>query len=63
MQLLKEVGAIALIEKDDIAGAIAAAAPTWASLPRFDGDMNGVYDQAVKPMPALLQRYKEALGS
>ena len=62
LQLLKEVGAIALIEKDDIAGAIAAAAPTWASLPRFDGDMNGVYDQAVKPMPALLQRYKEALG-
>jgi muramidase (phage lysozyme) len=63
IDLLNDVGAIALIEKDDIAGAIAKASPIWASLPKYDGDLKGVYNQAVKPMPSLLQRYKEALES
>jgi muramidase (phage lysozyme) len=61
IDLLNDVGAIALIEKDDIAGAIAASSPIWASLPKYNGDLKGVYNQSVKPMPALLQRYKEAL--
>ena len=61
IDLLNDVDAIALIEKDDIAGAIAKASPIWASLPKYDGDLKGVYNQSVKPMPALLQRYKEAL--
>ena len=61
IDLLKDAGAIALIEKDDIAGAIAKACPIWASLPCFNGDLKGKYNQAVKPMPSLLQRYREAL--
>lgn len=62
LELLQEVNAIALIEKDDIAGAIAKSCSIWASLPCFDGDLKGKYSQAVKPMPALMQRYKENLS-
>lgn len=61
IDLLKDVNAIALIEKDDIAGAIAKACPIWASLPCSKDDLKGAYNQPVKPMPALLQRYREAL--
>lgn len=59
IELLKECGAYDLIMQGNIEAAIIAAAPTWASLPRQDG--TSAYDQPVKPMPALLQRYKEAL--
>lgn len=33
IELLREVGALALIERGDLAGAVAAARRTWASLP------------------------------
>lgn len=61
IDLLKDVDAITLIEKDDIAGAIAKSCTIWASLPCSKNDLKGAYNQSVKPMPALLQRYKEAL--
>ena len=63
IDLLNDVDAIALIEKDDIAGAIAKASPIWASLPKYDGDLHGAYGQSVKPMKSLLQRFKENLGT
>ncbi len=62
IELLKECGAYDLIERGEIEKAIIAASPTWASLPKEDG--GSVYsNQKAKPMPALLQRYKEALES
>jgi muramidase (phage lysozyme) len=61
IDLLKDAGAIALIEKDDIAGAIAKSCSIWASLPCFDGDTQGAYSQSIKPLPALMQRFKENL--
>ena len=61
IELMKERGMIALLEKGDVAGAIAAGAEEWASLPRYNGDLDGVYNQSVKPMPSLLQKYEEYL--
>jgi lysozyme len=62
IDLLNGVDAIALIEKDDITGAISKSCSIWASLPCFDGDPKGKYSQAVKPIEALIQRYKENLA-
>ena len=61
IDLLNDVGAIALVESDQINKAIFVACGKFASLPCFEGDTVGAYDQSVKPMPALLQRYKENL--
>jgi muramidase (phage lysozyme) len=62
IDLLNDAGAIALIEKDDIAGAISASCKTWASLPCSSDDLHGAYGQSVKPMKSLLQRFKENLN-
>ena len=60
IDLLNDVGAIALIEKDDIAGAIVKSSTIWASLPKASG--GSVYvNQKARPMPALLKIYREAL--
>jgi muramidase (phage lysozyme) len=60
VELLKECGAYDLIMQGNIEAAIIAASPTWASFPKQGG--GSFYpDQPAKPMPALLQRYKEAL--
>jgi muramidase (phage lysozyme) len=60
IELLKECGAYDLIMQGNIEAAIYAASPTWASLPKQDG--GSVYkDQKARPLPALLQLYKEAL--
>lgn len=60
VELLRECGAYDLIERGEIEKAIIAAAPTWASFPKEDG-LSVYPNQPAKPMPALLQRYKEAL--
>lgn len=60
IELLKECSAYDLIMAGNIEAAIIAASPTWASLSKKDG--GSVYArQKAKPMPALLQRYKEAI--
>lgn len=60
IELLKECGAYDLIMQGNIEAAIYAASPTWASLPKQDG--GSVYkDQKARPLPALLQLYKEFL--
>jgi len=60
IDLLNDVGAIALIEKDDIEGAVVEASTIWASLPKEGG--GSVYvNQKARPMKALLQIYREAL--
>ena len=60
IDLLNDVGAIALIEKDDIEGAIVQSSTIWASLPKASG--GSVYvNQKARPMPALLKIYREAL--
>ncbi len=60
IDLLNDVHAISLIEKDDIEGAISKASTIWASLPKKGG--GSVYkNQKARPMAALLQRYREAL--
>ncbi len=61
IDLLNDVGAIALVESDQISEAIFASCGKFASLPCFDGDKRGAYNQAVKPLPSLLQRYRKAL--
>lgn len=60
INLLNNVGAIALIEKDDIEGAVVQSSTIWASLPKASG--GSVYvNQKARPMPALLKIYREAL--
>ena len=60
IELLKECGAYDLIMQGNIEAAIFAASPTWASFPKQDGE--SVYEnQKARPLPALLQLYKEAL--
>jgi lysozyme len=60
IDLLNDVNAIRLIEKDDIEGAIIKASIKWASLPKAGG--GSVYvNQKARPMKALLQIYREAL--
>jgi muramidase (phage lysozyme) len=43
-----------LIENGQIETAIARTAKIWASFPRYHGDGQGAYSQAVKPMQELL---------
>lgn len=60
IDLLNDVGAIALIEKDDIKGAVIQSSTIWASLPKESG--GSVYvNQKARPMTALLQHYRDAL--
>ena len=60
IDLLTDVNAIALIEKDDIEGAVVQSSIKWASLPKEGG--GSVYvNQKARPMTALLQQYRDAL--
>ena len=60
IDLLNDVNAIALIEKDDIEGAVVKSSTIWASLPKASG--GSVYvNQKARPMTALLKIYREAL--
>jgi muramidase (phage lysozyme) len=52
--LLERAGVLPLIESGQIEAAIARTAKIWASFPRYMGDGQGVYSQAVKPMGELL---------
>jgi muramidase (phage lysozyme) len=63
IELLTEAGVIDRLRTQDIRGAIAAAADTWSSLPRFDGDRHGHYNQPVKPMPLLVEKFQEYGGT
>jgi muramidase (phage lysozyme) len=62
IELLTEAGVIARLRTQNIEGAIAAAADTWSSLPRFEGDVHGYYNQPVKPMPLLVKKFQEYGG-
>lgn len=57
-ELLREVGALARIERGDLAGAVAAARRTWASLPGA-----GYAGQGMRTMGELQARYLNAGGS
>jgi muramidase (phage lysozyme) len=52
--LLERAGVIPLIESGQIEAAIARTATIWASFPRYSGDAQGAYSQAVKPMGELV---------
>ena len=55
IQQIKERRALALIEADDVTGAIAACASVWASFPGND------YGQGGRALPDLVAKYHELL--
>jgi muramidase (phage lysozyme) len=57
IQLLRETGALALIEAGDFDGAVAACANIWASLP------GAGYGQHENALDALRQAYVNAGGT
>jgi muramidase (phage lysozyme) len=58
-ELVRGSGALADIEAGNIERAISRTAGIWASFPRWSGDMNGRYNQAVKPMSELVRAYHQ----
>lgn len=58
IELLREAGALARIERGDLAGAVAAARRTWASLPGAN-----YAGQGMRSMGELQARYLNAGGS
>lgn len=57
LELMRERGALALIEAGNVEGAITACSATWASLPGND------YGQGGHSMDALLEKWAELVGA
>jgi muramidase (phage lysozyme) len=60
--LIRRRGALADVEAGRFEVAIAKLSPEWASLPRWDGDTRGTYDQPVKTMSELRRVFLEHGG-
>jgi lysozyme len=56
IRLLNQIGALALIEAGDIAGAVAKASKTWASLPGSKAQQNP------RQMAFIIDRFNEAVA-
>ena len=56
VRLLNQIGALALIEAGDIAGAVAKASKTWASLPGSKAQQNP------RQMAFIIDRFNEAVA-
>jgi muramidase (phage lysozyme) len=59
MELIDRAGAMADVESGNVEKAIAKLAPTWASFPRWYGDLDGSYSQSVVPMDKLVQIFRQ----
>jgi len=59
MELIIRAGAMADVESGNVEKAIAKLAPTWASFPRWNGDLDGSYAQSVVPMDRLVQVFRQ----
>lgn len=57
--LIKERGALDLVKQGQIKKATFALCKEWASLPCFEGDTKGAYNQAVKPIGELMAVYEK----
>jgi muramidase (phage lysozyme) len=55
IELIRRRGALADVDAGRFESAIAKLSPEWASLPRWDGDKKGTYNQPVKSMKKLRQ--------
>ena len=60
--LIKERGALDLVKQEKIKQATFALCEEWASLPCYEGDTKGAYNQAVKPIDKLMEVYKSKSG-
>jgi muramidase (phage lysozyme) len=58
--LIKERGALDLVKQEKIKQATFALCEEWASLPCFEGDTKGAYNQAVKPIGELMAVYEKS---
>jgi muramidase (phage lysozyme) len=56
--LIKERGAYDLAKQGQTKDAIFKLCKEWASLPCYDGDTKGAYNQAVKPIEQLMAVYE-----
>lgn len=56
--LIKERGVYNLAKQGEIKKTIFGLCKEWASLPCYDGDTKGAYNQAVKPINELMEVYK-----
>jgi muramidase (phage lysozyme) len=58
---LQEIGALGKIKQGDIQGAIALSCKVWSSFPCHKNDSAGYYNQPVKSMSDLVNKYKKRL--
>lgn len=60
--LIKERGAYDLAKQGKIKQAFFTLCEEWASLPCYEGDTKGAYNQAVKPIDRLMEVYRSKVG-
>ena len=60
--LIKDRGAYDLAKQGEIKKTFFNLCEEWASLPCFEGDTKGAYNQAVKPIEKLMEVYKSKAG-
>jgi muramidase (phage lysozyme) len=62
IELIRRRGALADVDAGRLDNAIAKLSPEWASLPRWDGDTRGTYNQPVKSMRELYELFVKSGG-